>query len=339
MKKDYFIYKLFCFGLTTTCVFGQELSVFEAGNIKVQHPYGLTNGEKLAVDNNKKIENLTKIIESLGIRLDAATLKYDSLNQKMEGMGTLFDSESQTINTTKKSLDLISDKIQDDILNLEAKIKEDQKKIDTLSQKLDKFIALQQQNNKLIEDSNLKMASLLNAINEQYVNKKQFEELVEFVNKNSDAKDNSVNDQATATKNTKQNILSEKPSDKTNSQLKEKYEQALKLFKANQITNALPLFEELVGYKYNLSLTNYYLGESLFIKKRYEEAIQNYKKSMIADDQADHVPNLLLHSAIAFENIKEKENAINFYKTIVDVYPDSKEAKEAKKRLKTIKKG
>ena len=55
---------------------------------------------------------------------------------------------------------------------------------------------------------------------------------------------------------------------------------------------------------------------------------------MIADDKASYIPTLLLHSAESFENMKEKENALKFYKTIVEVYPKTDEAKEAKKKLK-----
>jgi len=45
------------------------------------------------------------------------------------------------------------------------------------------------------------------------------------------------------------------------------------------------------------------------------------------------MPTLLLHSAISFENTKDKDNAKSFYSTLIDLYPDSSEAKVAKKNL------
>ena len=37
------------------------------------------------------------------------------------------------------------------------------------------------------------------------------------------------------------------------------------------------------------------------------------------------MPTLLLHSAISFENIKDKENAKSFYGTLIELYPSSEE--------------
>jgi TolA-binding protein len=54
------------------------------------------------------------------------------------------------------------------------------------------------------------------------------------------------------------------------------------------------------------------------------------------DDEASYIPRLLLHSAISFERLNDKENSINFYKTLIDTYPSSKESKKASKILKKL---
>jgi TolA-binding protein len=51
-------------------------------------------------------------------------------------------------------------------------------------------------------------------------------------------------------------------------------------------------------------------------------------------DKAKYLPKLLLHSAISFDKLGDNENAQNFYYTLIDVYPNTKEAKEASKKIK-----
>lgn len=57
---------------------------------------------------------------------------------------------------------------------------------------------------------------------------------------------------------------------------------------------------------------------------------------MMLYDEAQYIPKLLLHSAISFEKTKDKDNAINFYGTLVDAYPETEEAKVAQKNLKKL---
>lgn len=70
-----------------------------------------------------------------------------------------------------------------------------------------------------------------------------------------------------------------------------------------------------------------------YIRKKYDLAISHFKKSAVLNDKAAYMPTLLLHSAISFENTKDKDNAKSFYSTLIDLYPDSSEAKIAKKNL------
>ena len=73
------------------------------------------------------------------------------------------------------------------------------------------------------------------------------------------------------------------------------------------------------------------------MRKKYDVAISHFKKSAMLNDKAAYMPTLLLHSAISFENVKDKDNAKNFYNTLVGLYPDSEESKIAKKNLAKLK--
>jgi TolA-binding protein len=55
---------------------------------------------------------------------------------------------------------------------------------------------------------------------------------------------------------------------------------------------------------------------------------------MMLYDKAKYLPKLLLHSAISFKKIGDNENAKNFYNTLIEIYPKTKEAKEALRKLK-----
>lgn len=78
---------------------------------------------------------------------------------------------------------------------------------------------------------------------------------------------------------------------------------------------------------------NYLLGEIAFTQKRYQDAIYYYKVSATRYDKADYIPNLMLNSAKSFIEIKEKDNAKRFLDTLIELYPETKEAEESKKIL------
>ena len=81
---------------------------------------------------------------------------------------------------------------------------------------------------------------------------------------------------------------------------------------------------------------NYLLGEIAFTQKRYQDAIYYYKVSATRYDKADYIPNLMLNSAKSFIEIKEKDNAKRLLDTLIELYPETKEAEESKKILFNI---
>lgn len=325
--------------LGASCLSGKEISVFGAGEIDSANPYGLTKAEKAALANSEKVNTLQ-------LKLDALELKNEELLLQLEGIKSLYESDSKTINNTKLNLRTNQNKFEEQTIILNEKIEKNVQKLDLLEKKLDTFISLQKENNKLIEESNSKLLTIINKINSEYVKKLEFEELVNFINKTppknilkEPSKESSKDEIAVKKEVNSTPISKVSTNDKKEEVLKKQenkklFDEAISLYKKNMITKALPLFEELILGKYKLSESYFYLGEIKFRKKQYQEAIQFYKQSMIADDKADYIPQLLLHSAESFENMKEKENALKFYKTIVEVYPKTEEAKEAKKKLK-----
>merc|ERR1711879_473627 len=113
------------------------------------------------------------------------------------------------------------------------------------------------------------------------------------------------------------------------------FDEAYRLFKKDWFSKAIPMFEELIDRDYKSASSNFYLGEMWYYRKKYEDAIRHYKTSAMLYDKASYMPTLLLHSAISFEKTKDFSNAANFYSSLIDIYPNSKEAKIATKKNNT----
>jgi TolA-binding protein len=319
MNKKIFLPILFI----TTISFSKEISVFGAGDINSDNPYGLTKTEKSIYDNKKRLESLNKKYSKL-------QTDFNDVLEKLDGFNSVYESDSENLNKTRKSLLGIDTAIKSnrtDLENLQQVSKLNTDSIILLEKRVDEFIELQSKNNKKVERSLRNITYLLNKINKNYVNKDEFNELVKFVNGDS----KKISTKQTSKSSTKTTSVKNKLSNK------EKFNKALAMFKKRYFTKSLPIWNELLGTTYKQASVNYYLGEIKYAKKRYKEAISHFKKSMMLNDEAKYIPKLLLHSAISFEKLKDYENARNFYTTIIDVYENTQEAKTAKKQLKNLK--
>ena len=79
------------------------------------------------------------------------------------------------------------------------------------------------------------------------------------------------------------------------------------------------------------------IGQMKFKRKNYSEAISYYKKSAALYSKASYMPDLMLNTAISMEKTKDKKNARAFYNGVIAKYPDSSQAKSAKKHLQSMK--
>lgn len=284
----------------------KDVSVFGAGDLESGSPYGLTKAEKASLKNSNKIKDLSYQINSI-------QSNQDEIKQQFEGIKSVFDSDSKNLSSTKNKLSNVSDRLT----NIETEL-------ENLKQQLNQFIALQKDNNKVLEESNLKLSNLINKINKEYVSKKEFDELVGFINKKK------------TTKKSTPKVVNNADNNfgfRSNAAL---FDYAVKMHGKRYLTKTMPMFDKLVKDNYKKASSSYYLADILHFKKRYKDAIHYYKQSMMLNDSAPYIPKLLLNSAHSFEMLKDKTNAINFYETLVDAYGDTPEAKQAIKRLEKL---
>lgn len=284
-----------------------EVSVFGAGNLESATPYGLTDSEKVILKNKNKLTKFDR-------KIDDTRSNIDVLSERIDGIESIVDGDSRKLNSTSNKLSKLILEYEASQILINSINEKQEQSIEEINTLKEEITTLRFELNKSKETLN----SLIKQINKDYVTKKQFDELVVFINKQFSKKSKIVN------KTAKQKFTKSK---------KILLNDAKKLFKKDYFTKAIPIFEYLIEKKYRPAESNFYLGEIWFHRKKYADAISYFKTSMTLYDQAKYIPVLLLHSAISFEKTKDLDNASNFYGTLIDVYPDTAEAKEAQKNL------
>ncbi len=142
----------------------------------------------------------------------------------------------------------------------------------------------------------------------------------------SSQKSTSAKESAKA-KSTASSGLEKAPSDKL-------FSRGVRLVKQRRYSDAKQRFDILLKRNYKPASTNFYQGEIAYRTGRYDDAIKYYQKSAELNENAAYMDRLLLHTAISLEKSGDKEQARNFFQAIVDGYPGTGSAREAKKHLK-----
>lgn len=319
------------FLVATSLTAAQEVSVFDSNDSSGSSSNGLNSSEKHILKNQANINNLSSKMGDISSTLEA-------IKTRLEGLESTSEGDSAKLNSTAKKVEELMQRSGSSDLG--------SKSIST--------------NNSQISDSQVaelkaaitKLSTLVNKINSEYVSSNELEknmqqfvtrEEFEAVKKAMGIKSSAVspktkldaNSSGVEVSETSASSVSDKklttPEDKSNL-LKE----AKSDFDSNNYTASTPKYEKLLEANYKPAEVNYYLAQNWYMRKKYDVAISYYKKSAILNDKAAYMPTLLLHSAISFEKTKDKENAKSFYSTLIDLYPNSSEAKEAKQNLSKL---
>lgn len=317
--------------VVSSIAIAEEVSVY--GNSNSNSSYGLNSSEKHIIKNQAKIGELTSSVGDLKTLLN-------SINRRLEGLESTYEGDSVKINSTSKKVDDLISRYNSSLdvdSNSASSNASGDTELSTTVNNLKTAVA--------------KLSTLINKINSEYVssnelqkNMQQFitREEFEALKKSMGVKTSAV----TPTKTTDKKganiatVTTDPNSDfgelKTAEDRAKLLDSAKKDFQAKNYNGAILKYEKLVELNYKPAEGNFYLGEMWYIRKKYDQAIGHFKKSAMLNDKAAYMPSLLLHSAISFENTKDKENAKNFYSTLVDLYPTSSEAKEAKSKLSKL---
>ncbi len=291
---------LFFFFLSLSASFAgtQEPSAFGAGNLDSSQPYGLSEDERHILKNRRAIEALQKTLLK-----QQQTVQEN--RERIDGLQSIIEGWNSRIRTFEQSIRRIED-MNRSIADLQAQT-------DALSKS-------QNENFEQIRTVLQELGSLIDSINEKYVDKERFNRLESAFLEFKESYESFI----------KKADLSSKPK----SQI---YKDAKALFREKKYGEAKRYFSYLIKNHYKPATSNYYLGEISYRNGRYKDAIAYYKRSASLYDKSSFMPTLLLHTAISLQRIGDKEQAKQFYNSLISLYPKSKSAAVAKKNLAKLK--
>ncbi len=314
--------------VVTSLTVAQEVSVYDGGDSGSANSYGLNSSEKHILKNQASINNLSS-------KMGDINSLVESINRRLEGLESTYAGDSAKLNSISLKVNELSQKegIPSDLASNSSK---------NMGQSSDPQLA---ETVNSLKAALAKLSTLVNKINSEYVSSTELEKnMQQFITREEfEALKKSMGvktAQVAPTKTSESKSVAVVEEIKKNLTSEEKVKllgDAKKDYDAKKYDSATPKYEKLVELNYKPAEGNFYLGQMWYIRKKYDVAINHFKKSAILNDKAAYMPTLLLHSAISFENTKDKENAKNFYNTLVELYPDSSEANIAKKNLSKLK--
>lgn len=276
-----------------------EPSAFGAGDLNAPNPYGLTHEEKLILENKKEIQSVIQ-------KNNAQNAKVETVTERLDGMQGIIEGLSQRSNENTLALRSLSEKYAAES-NTSLNLEQLGKQVTANTENIAQFKTLLEE-----------LSHIVDGINVNYVTKEQFAALIKQLKVNVPAAS------AVAV-----------PSEKMDNASIE--QQATKLFTQKKYAEAQTYFEKMVQKKYKVSDALFMIGETLFERQSYKEAISYYKDSASRNEKALYMPTLLLHSGISMEKTGDSATAKAFYQATVSKYGGSGAAKEANERLSKLK--
>ena len=115
------------------------------------------------------------------------------------------------------------------------------------------------------------------------------------------------------------------------------YQQAYDTMKGGNVVKARELFTKFLELhpKHRLAANaHYWLGETYYTEKNFEQAILEFQEVIKNFPEKDKVPAAMLKQGMAFTELGDSKSAAYIYKKLVDEFPKSEEAKLAKGKLR-----
>jgi tol-pal system protein YbgF len=118
------------------------------------------------------------------------------------------------------------------------------------------------------------------------------------------------------------------------------YKDAYETFYRGDLEGARRKFEAFLRQYPNTELSDnaqFWIGETYYLKKDYEKAILEYEKAIVKYPEGDKIPAAMFKQALSFLELRDRTNARNLFKRVIEKYPRSDQAEMAKRRLEAIK--
>ncbi len=275
-----------------------EPSAFGAGDLNNPNPYGLTNEEKLILENKQEIQAVVQ-------KHNAQNAKVETVTERLDGLQAIVEGLAQTSNEHKLSLQKLQEITSTDVN-------------DTLGMDdLKKQVVANTENIGQLKGLLEELSHIVDGINANYVSKEEFGALIKQL------------------KVTLPTASASSSSTKTDNASIEK--EARKQYEQKNYPEAQHGFELMVQKKYKVPEAYFMIGESYFERKAYKEAVTYYKQSASANEKALYMPTLLFHSGLSMEKTGDHATAKAFYQATIAKFSGSGAAKEASEHLSKLK--
>jgi len=117
------------------------------------------------------------------------------------------------------------------------------------------------------------------------------------------------------------------------------YDQAMQLFRSGDFSGAREGFTRFLGLYPTTDLASnaqFWLGESYFAEKKYDEAIVAYDKVVKEFPKSEKVSSALLKMGMAFLEKGDKKTGVILLKKVMREYPQSNQAQIAQRKLAQV---
>lgn len=288
-------------------LYSAEPSAFGAGDLSNPNPYGLTSSEEVVLETKKKLESVV-------VKSNNQANRVDSLRERIDGLQSVIEGLSLKTYEIRKDLQTLSDTNQKQAANN-----------DEMGIRLNELSNANAQNIEQLKLVVSELSSVVDTINTSYVSKDDFNALVNDINKFKDIVAKEFKTKQKQTKANKEGFEGMTTADV--------YNKAKDLFDKKMYTDAIKHYTYLIEKNYKPAYAHYMVGVIHYKRKHYGDAIAYFKKSSTLYSKASYMPELMLYTAISMDKTGNKTNAKLFYNGVVQKFPDSSEAKEAKKQL------
>ena len=294
-------------GIAPLLLLASEPSAFDAGNLSLENPYGLTQSEEHIVQNTRAIKDHESKIDAMQLQINSLTRQVEEQKKQIEGMLSVVDGSTRNMHDRLVSLrEQIEDITTDNKAMLEA--------FGNFQKRLEKLEKTQAGDAKRFLSAADELTEVINEINREYVDRERFRKLESafFELEESVASADSVDlgDDNWAIYVDMQEYLAKQEYDEVEIRAR-----------------------HLIQSSYKRAAANYHLGEAHYARGNYEDAVFYFKESWSIYDRSEFMPVLLLHSAKSLENMGNTSEANLFYESLIDSYPDSPEAEIAKQNI------
>ena len=284
-------------------LFAGEPSAFGAGDLDAENPYGLTPAEKKILQNNKKLKQTDR-------KLNSTKSEISSLRERVDGLQSVLESIALKSQKNKVALNNIS----------RTRANEGSSTQERLSA-IETQIALNNENILQLKTAIEELGKLMDEQSANYVTQEQYNALVNDVNAFKDQVSGALKNRSSKSSKMKSGALATL---------------AKKNFSKKRYKDALNNYKDLVNRKYKPAYGHYMIGQCYFELRDYAKAIAHYKESASRYKKASYMPILMLRTAYSMQHTGNPEGAKKFYSAVMAKYPDTLEAKKAKRYLEQL---